>query len=243
MKPIIGILANLTDLEREASLSERAFVSNAYINAVIKAGGVPMIIPVNTQEEVIKKQIELIDGLILSGGVDVNPVLYNEEPSTEIEYYHPDIDKFDLIAIDIAIKLNKPILGICRGAQILNVSQGGSLYQDTTHIEGNYIKHNQSTKSYLGSHTIIINNESKISDILGTEILVNSYHHQSVKNVGKKLMPIAYSKDGVVEAIEMKDKKFIVGVQWHPELMVNHDEKMANLFKKFINASCSENQI
>lgn len=241
MQPIIGILANLTDTEREASMAERAFVSNAYINAVIKAGGVPMIIPVNTHEEIVKKQIQLIDGLILSGGVDVNPVLYNEEPSTDIEYYHPDIDKFDLIAIDIAIELNKPILGICRGTQILNVSQGGSLYQDTSHIEGNYIKHNQSTKSYQGSHTITINSESKISKVLGTDLLVNSYHHQSVKNVGKNLIPVAYSKDGVVEAIEMKNKKFIVGVQWHPELMVDHNEKMSNLFKMFINASSDIN--
>lgn len=241
MQPIIGILANLTDTEREASMAERAFVSNAYINAVIKAGGVPMIIPVNTHEEIVKKQIQLIDGLILSGGADVNPVLYNEEPSTDIEYYHPDIDKFDLIAIDIAIELNKPILGICRGTQILNVSQGGSLYQDTSHIEGNYIKHNQSTKSYQGSHTITINSESKISKVLGTDLLVNSYHHQSVKNVGKNLIPVAYSKDGVVEAIEMKNKKFIVGVQWHPELMVDHNEKMSNLFKMFINASSDIN--
>lgn len=237
MQPIIGILANLTDLELQPSPSERAFVSNAYIEAVLKSGGIPIVIPVNKDKEVIRKQIELIDGLILSGGVDVDPVLYNEEPSTEIEYYHPDIDVFDLIAINIAIELNKPILGICRGAQVLNVSQGGSLYQDISHIKESYIKHSQSTKSYIGSHSVKIKKDSKISDIFGSELLVNSFHHQSVKELGKKLHPIAYSKDGVIEAIEMEDKKFVIGLQWHPELMINHDENMLTLFKEFIKVS------
>ena len=237
MKPIIGILSNVSDKEDESSGIERVFVNNSYVNAVEKAGGVPIIIPVNTQRENIKRQIELVDGIIISGGGDVNPILYNEEPTKEMGCFHPDIDEFDIIAIKIAIELKKTILGICRGIQVLNVALGGTLYQDLSHIKENYIKHTQQTKRYMGSHTVKIIEDSILNHILGTEVVVNSYHHQSVKDLGDGLIDTAYSKDGVIEAIEMKDEKFVVGVQWHPESMVDHDENMLNLFKEFINSS------
>ncbi len=238
MKPIIGILSNITaPIEQTNTGIERIFINNSYINAVQKSGGIPLIIPVSINEENIRRQIELLDGIIISGGVDVNPILYNEEPTKEMGCFHPDTDEFDLIAIKIGLELKKPILGICRGIQILNVALGGTLYQDISHIKGSYIKHTQETKSYIGTHSVKVNEDSILSEPLGTDLLVNSYHHQSLKDVAKGLVPIAYSKDGVIEAVQMENEKFVVGIQWHPELMVDSDEKMLNLFKRFINAS------
>jgi len=238
MKPIIGILSNITSpIEQTNTGIEKIYINNSYINAVQKSGGTPLIIPVSTNEDNIRRQIELLDGIIISGGLDINPILYNEEPINEMGCFHPDIDEFDLISIKIGLELKKPILGICRGIQILNVALGGTLYQDISDIKGSYIKHTQETKPYIGTHSVKVNEDSILSEPLGTELLVNSYHHQSLKDVAKGLVPIAYSKDGVIEAVQMENEKFVVGIQWHPELMVDNDEKMLNLFKRFIDAS------
>lgn len=239
MKPIIGILSNLTMPEEEVSSGiEKVFVNSSYVNAVEKSGGVPIIIPVNSNEENIRRQIELVDGIVISGGIDVNPILYKEEPTKDMGYFHPDIDEFDLIAINIGLELKKPILGICRGIQVLNVALGGSLYQDISNIKDCYVKHMQHGKKYVGTHSIRVEDDSILYDILGGELLVNSYHHQSIKDVAKELIPIAYSKDRVIEAVQMKNAKFVVGVEWHPELMVDYDHRMLNLFKRFIEACC-----
>lgn len=234
MKPLIGILSNITLPNENTTLNiERVFVGKTYIEAVEKSGGIPIVVPVNTNEENIRKIIEVVDGIIISGGVDVNPVLYNEEPIEELGYIHPDIDEFDLLAIKIAIELKKPIFGICRGAQIINVALGGSLYQDISYAKS-YLKHFQEAKSYVGTHYIEVVDNSVLYEILGKKILVNSYHHQSIKELGKGLKPIAYSKDGIVEAIQGNDDKFILGVQWHPEMMASYDENMLGIFKMFI---------
>lgn len=237
MKPIIGILSNVTmPDDNDGSAVEKTFVNSSYINAIIRSGGVPIIIPVNTDENNIKEQVKLCDGILITGGIDINPLLYKEEPSKEMGSFNPDIDEFDMIAINLAMKNETPILGICRGIQVINVALGGTLYQDLSLKEGCYIKHMQESKKYVGTHSIKIVENSILHDILGTDTIVNSYHHQCIKEVGKNLEPIAYSKDGIIEAIQMKDKKFVVGVEWHPELMIDYDEKMLNIFKKFINA-------
>lgn len=235
MKPIIGILSNLTMPDIEGSReSEKTFVNSPYINAVLKAGGVPIIIPVNTDEADIQEQIKLCSGIIVSGGIDINPLLYNEEPLNGMGTFHPDVDEFDILAIKIANNLDKPILAICRGIQIMNVAFGGSLYQDISHVKGSYINHSQSSKKYVGTHTIKVLEESILWDILGQTSIVNSYHHQCVKEVAHNFRATAYSKDGIIEAIEMIGDKFVIGVQWHPELMIDYDSKMMYLFKKFI---------
>lgn len=234
MKPLIGVLSNLSTIESGSSIGlERVFVSNAYVKAIEQSGGVPFIIPVNTNKENIKKQIEAMDGIIISGGVDVNPILYNEEPINELGVIHPDIDEFDVEAIKIALELNKPIMGICRGLQVLNVALGGTLHQDLSYTKCSKIKHVQDTKPYLGTHYIEIKEDSLLSEVLGNKILVNTYHHQSIKDIGKELEVIAYSNDGIIEAIQGTGNNFVLGVQWHPEMMCEKDEKMLNLFKKF----------
>ena len=237
MNPIIGILANLTPTNDSASLQEKVYVNNTYISAVEKAGGVPIIIPVNTNRDNIKRQIDLIDGLIISGGADINPILYKEEPLVGLGYFNNDNDEFDIIATRIALILDKPIFGICRGLQVLNVCLGGTLYQDINHIESSYIKHSQDAKRFMGSHSITISEWSKLAEILGTDSIVNSFHHQSVKDLGKGLVVSASAKDGVIEAIELKGDKYAIGVQWHPEEMIEENEKMLLLFKKLVDVA------
>lgn len=238
MKPLIGILANLATINDGAfSGIERVNLPNSYIHAVEKAGGVPIVIPVNLNKENIKIQIKSMDGVLISGGGDVNPILYKEEPFKELDYIYQEIDEFDIEVINIALENNKPILGICRGLQVLNVALGGSLYQDLKYIKGSHIKHNQNAKPYLGTHYIDIKEGSILKEIITEKVLVNSYHHQSVKTLGNNLKAIAYSNDGVIEAIQKMDKSFVLGVQWHPELMVDYDQYMLEIFKRFINES------
>lgn len=240
MKPLIGILANLATIDSGAFTGiERVHLPNSYIHAVEKAGGVPIVIPVNGDKENIKIQIEAMNGIIISGGDDVNPTLYKEEPVRELGYIYQDIDEFDIEAINVALEKDKPIFGICRGLQILNVALGGSLYQDLKYIRNSHIKHNQQTKPYLGTHYIDIKEESILKETINEKVLVNSYHHQSVKTLGNNLKVIAYSNDGVIEAVQKIDEKFVLGVQWHPELMVDHSEHMLNIFKRFIE-ECKE---
>lgn len=237
MRPLIGILARIATIDSGAFNGlERVNLPNAYINAIEKAGGVPIVIPVNTNKENIKEQVNAMDGIIISGGDDVNPNIYKEEPLNELGYINPTLDKFDIEVINVALELDKPILGICRGLQVINVALGGSLYQDLKYIKGSHIKHNQQTKPYLGTHYIDIKENSILKEIMKEKVLVNSYHHQSIKTLGNKLKVIAYSNDGVIEAVQKEDKNFVVGVQWHPELMVDSCEHMLNLFKNFVNA-------
>ncbi|RDY27017.1 gamma-glutamyl-gamma-aminobutyrate hydrolase family protein [Romboutsia weinsteinii] len=237
MKPFVGILGNIMTMKEEGFVGqERGYLNNTYINAVEKANGVPIIIPVTTNEENIRAQISKMDGILLSGGVDVDPILYNEEPREKLGTVNPTLDEFNLIAIKIALELNKPILGICRGLQVLNIVLGGTLYQDLDYIDGSYIKHVQNSKPYSATHSIKVDDSSVLKEILGENVYVNSYHHQSIKDLGNGLRAIAYSCDGIIEAVEKIDSNFVIGVQWHPESMVNHCDKMLNLFRYFVNS-------
>ncbi|WP_426711260.1 gamma-glutamyl-gamma-aminobutyrate hydrolase family protein [Cetobacterium sp. SF1] len=234
-KPIIGISGSLIIDEGGMFPGyERAYVNNDYVQSVVRAGGIPYIIPMVYDDEVIKAQIENIDGLIMSGGHDVNPMLYGEEPCKELGGIMPRRDKFDMLLIKNALELKKPILGICRGEQILNVASGGSLYQDLKFIEGSYIKHNQGHLPDYPTHTITIKQDSKLYSILGEETLVNSFHHLAVKTVAPGFKAVAYSKDGVIEAIEKDGDLFVMGVQWHPEMLSASYENMQKLFIKLI---------
>lgn len=243
-KPIIGINSNrLIKTETPYSHSVVESISNDYVESVIRAGGVPIILPILSDEESIRRQIETLDGIILSGGVDINPLLYNEEPSPKLGFIFPEKDKFDLLIAKIAYELNKPIFAICRGHQILNVAFGGTLYQDLSEIEGCYIKHQQQTKDGAATHTLDIIKNSILHDVLGDSIISNTFHHQAIKDLAPGFKVTAYSKDNVIEAIESLNKTFVIGVQFHPEILTAYDDKnMLRLFKSFIKAS-SNNMI
>ncbi|NLU43440.1 MAG: gamma-glutamyl-gamma-aminobutyrate hydrolase family protein, partial [Acholeplasmataceae bacterium] len=149
----------------------------------------------------------------------------------------PKRDLFDCMLIKIAMEMKKPILGICRGHQIINVVNGGNLYQDLSFIEGCYVKHNQGALSNVPTHTVKVEKDTKLNAILGDEVLTNSFHHLAVKDVAPGFKASAVAKDGVIEAIEKEGEHFVMGIQWHPEMLAKENEKMLGIFKKLVEES------
>ena len=234
-RPIIGISSSvIVDEAGSFAGYKRAYVNKDYVDAVIRAGGVPLIIPFSTDKEVIISQAQLIDGLILSGGHDINPYNYGQEPSQKIGETFPERDTYEMILLEESKKRNIPILGICRGFQLINVAAGGTLYQDLSLIPGNSLKHNQVSNPTVKTHKVEIKENSFISSIFGKETMVNSFHHQVINKVANDFIVVAKASDGVVEAIEHKTYKFLVAVQWHPEMLAVNCEKARELFSKFV---------
>jgi len=212
----------------------RAYVNDDYIQSVVMAGGVPYIIPVVYDDDVMREQLENVDALILSGGHDINPLEWGEEPSQKLGGILPLRDTFDFKLLKIAMEMKKPILGICRGEHIINVANGGSLYQDLSFIDGCYIKHNQEHLSNIPTHHVNVEKDSKLENIIGESTLINSFHHLAVKDVAPGFKVCARAKDGVVEAIEKEGEEFIIGVQWHPEMMTKDCPEMLKIFKALV---------
>lgn len=235
-KPLIGITASLLTVETGSFFGrERSFVGYDYVKAVSAAGGTAILLPVVGDEETIKAHVDLVDAIILSGGYDVTPQLYGEEPKPFLEATHPLRDAFEISITQHAYKKHKPILGICRGVQLLNVAFGGTLYQDVSQHGRSVLQHNQHCKPEYPSHTVIIEEDTLLAKIQGkTEISTNSYHHQAVKDVAPGFIVNARTKDGLIEGIESIGSHFILGVQWHPELMFEKNSDMFALFKGFI---------
>lgn len=220
---------------------KRCYVNEDYVNSIVNANGIPVIIPITQDPSVIASQVELLDGLVLSGGHDVNPLLYNQEPTTKLGEIMPERDTFDFKLLELSKEKQIPIMGICRGMQIINVYHGGSNYQDNSDNENTYIKHWQGHSPSLATHTITTHEGSKCREMFGEETTVNSFHHQSLNQIGKGLKVVATSKDGVVECIEHMDYPFMIGFQWHPEMMAGNDLKTLNMFKQFVHL-CGESK-
>ena len=241
-KPVSGISGSLI-IDDSGSFAgyKRSYVNNDYILSVIRNGGIPFIIPFNENEEVIKAQMEMIDGLLLSGGQDVAPKNYGEEPTPKLGDIFPERDDFEYALLKSALEAKKPVLGICRGSQIINTYFNGSLYQDLSYIGKDVLKHNQVNSPSMVTHSVTIDKSSKLFDIFGEEkIRVNSFHHQAVKKVGEGLVKAAKAPDGIVEAIEKTDYPFLVAVQWHPEMLQNSVDMMNKLFLRFIKEASNE---
>ncbi|MCM1989968.1 gamma-glutamyl-gamma-aminobutyrate hydrolase family protein [Oceanirhabdus seepicola] len=234
-KPIIGVVGNILTMENGIMIGlERAYVNNDYVRAVEKAGGVPVVLPVIDDDEAIISQVKACDGIIISGGQDVHPMSYNEEPHEKLGYVNSKIDEYQIKLVKTALQEKKPLLGICRGHQILNVACGGTLYQDLSEMSGSILKHFQEGKRYDYSHKIKIKSDSILDRLFGKEVLINSYHHQCINQVGEGLEVVANASDGVIEAVQMKESDFVMGVQWHPEMMVAGSDTMLILFKELI---------
>ncbi|WP_207729289.1 gamma-glutamyl-gamma-aminobutyrate hydrolase family protein [Clostridium sp. 'deep sea'] len=232
MKPMIGITC-FYDWKNEVMRQNQT-----YVNAVHKAGGIPVLLPSVNDEEVIQGMLDGIDGLLVSGGPDVGAHLFGEEPHKDLGGISPLMDEFEIELIRRAAAQNVPILGICRGEQVLNIALGGTLYQDIYSQLDTTIQHRQQAPRQYAAHSVKIEEDSKLAELLGTEIRVNSYHHQAVKDVAPGLKVVAYAPDRIIEAIESKNKEeFIIGVQWHPEGMWNSSYNYDNLFNEFIKES------
>lgn len=239
-KPLVGILTNIITVEEGPYAGgERIYVNRDYIRCVIEAGGIPFLLPIVSDIGVIHQQIEWIDALLLSGGQDVSPHHYNEEAKPWLGKVSQERDSFELAAVKHAIKLKKPLFGVCRGAQLLNVALGGSLFQDIEKEHDTDLKHLQAEHRVEATHPVEIVLHSRLHKIFGQEVVcTNSFHHQSVKELGADLIVSAISSDGVVEAIESTGDHFILGVQWHPEMMVGNP-LMGKLFSAFIDEAGS----
>ncbi|MCY7009144.1 gamma-glutamyl-gamma-aminobutyrate hydrolase family protein [Fusobacterium simiae] len=240
-KPIIGISASMIYEEKdELFLGDKySCVAYSYIDAVYKSGGIPVTLPILKDVSAIREQVKLLDGLILSGGRDVDPHFYGEEPLEKLEAIFPERDVHETALIKAAIDLKKPIFAICRGMQILNVTYGGNLYQDISYAPGEHIKHYQIGSPYQATHSIKIDKHStlfRMADKLEVE-RVNSFHHQALKKVADRLKVVATAPDGIIEAVEgeNEDGLFIIGVQFHPEMMYDKSTFARGMFKKFIN--------
>jgi putative glutamine amidotransferase len=239
-KPFIGITCDYMMSEKEISLGqERNFVSKDFVDAVLDSGGVPILIPIINQEEDMLKIMDILDGIILSGGFDVNPIYYGEEPTKHVGFTYTPRDLCELFIVKAAIEKDMPILGISRGQQIMTVAFGGKLYQDISDNEESYVNHFQRASISDIGHYVNIVEGTKLHKIFDTDrMLVNSFHHQAAKTVPPNFVVAATSSDGIVEAIEHKTKP-IMAVQWHPEIMMRKHPVMLKIFSEFVK-NCRE---
>ncbi|HCX65426.1 MAG TPA: hypothetical protein DHN33_09475, partial [Eubacteriaceae bacterium] len=233
-KPIIGITSIYYGTIEKNKMSNINFVDDYYTGKIYNAGGIPMMMPVRPSLKEDAFQIaRKLDGLVLSGGTDLHPIFYDEEPVSALRFVDTKRDEFEMALAKAMLELAKPIFGICRGIQLLNVILGGDLHQDLqTQLKENSIQHMQMTRDRVANHSIHVSDDSFLFDIYGEKGFVNSYHHQGIRTLGEGLKAVAWSKDRVVEAVEYEKNKNVFAVQWHPEVL--EDEPSQKLFDHFI---------
>ena len=232
--PVIGLTGNFRD--SDCTLAE------GYYQSILKAGGTPFIIPCYDDTDALINTLKHVDGILLTGGADINPLFLGEEPIKELHGINPRRDRQELLLAKLAADRQIPILGICRGIQTMNAAFGGPLLQDIhVPLEGTRIKHDQDLERSYASHTVSIEKDSLLHELFGTDaIAVNSFHHQAVKEPTPGFRICAYSSDGVIEAIESTEYKSMLGVQWHPECFIlRGDECMMPLFHWLVREASS----
>ena len=237
MRPVIGLVP-LDDTKLNS-----LWMLNDYFDALYEAGAVPVMLSISDDEEDLSPLAEKLDGLLITGGQDVDPALYGEEPHEKLGSLSRLRDKMETKLTDAFLKLDKPILGICRGLQLLNVYFGGTLYQDIPSQFETENNHDMDRPYDRFVHTVIIEEGTRLADILHSgEIGVNSLHHQAIKDLAPGLTVDAVSEDGLIEGIEHKDYTYVVAVQWHPELMHTTDENSRLIFRSFIDAVITKSE-
>jgi putative glutamine amidotransferase len=230
VKPIIGVSASIE--------KQTISVSKNNLEAICLAGGIPLVVPYLEQGSGMSEIAELIDGLLLTGGGDINPFLFGEEPLPKLGSITPERDELEIMLIQTMLQKDKPILGLCRGCQILNIAAGGTMYQDIySQIHHGLLQHTQNAPRDHATHYVLMEEGSLLRSITGTEkMAVNSFHHQALKQPAKGFVFSAKASDGVVEAVESRNHRFVLGVQWHPENMYKKDQVSKNLYAAFIGA-------
>jgi len=243
-KPIIGVAPGTLAVDSQMFPGrQRDYVNRVYLRSITDNGGIPLMLPVTTTLATIDRYVGLIDGLLLCGGQDVDPLKYGEEPLEKLGGIDPQRDTYELALIKAVHAAHKPIFGICRGLQILNVCYGGTIYQDLSYMPTGQgtIKHLQAQLPAYGMHHVQVTTSSTLADFLGETVLtVNSFHHQTLHKIAAGFKAVATAPDGVVEAIEATTGGLQLAVQWHPEEMQAVNPVMARLFAKFIAVSHNE---
>lgn len=230
-KPIIAV----TPLYDDALNS--IWMLPMYLDGIYAAGGIPVILPLEIDKKDIASITAKFDGFLFTGGQDIEPKLYGEEKQDFCSEVNEARDALEFDIFEEVLRQGKPVLGICRGMQLINAALGGTLYQDLEmmHKSETYVLHKQQAPYHVPCHTVQVLQGTLLHSIVKTEELqVNSLHHQAVKKLSPKLEACAISKDGIVEAVFMKDKKFVLAVQWHPEFLFKKDYYSRNIFGAFV---------
>ena len=228
-RPMIGLSANTSDD------GLRIDIRKNYPESIMLAGGIPVILPHPCSGDDARLLAEELDGILFTGGGDADPVLYGEEKLPQCHEPDHDRDSFELELFRAARELGRPILGICRGCQLINVAMGGTLVQDIPSQRPDAVPHYQSQDGTNTFHSVNITESSLLHGIIGKDLIeVNSFHHQAVRDPAPGLAVSAFAPDGIIEAVEGTEGSFLLGVQWHPEYMSRIREDMLGIFKAFI---------
>ena len=231
-KPIIGILSSRSDIPLPGGqILQIEYASVAYCRSVVRGGGVPVLLPVTPEPDLAEQMFAQCDGILFPGGIDVDPRFYGEAPDPMIGTVDSTMDRFWLQALEFAMANKVPLLGICRGMQLVNVGLGGSLYQDLARRGvPSYLHAQKQSRDYL-MHEVKLQPGSRLAGVLGEEpVYTNTMHHQCVKALGRGLKLVAQTDDGVPEALESEDGQIML-VQWHPENLLEAEPRMFRLFE------------
>jgi putative glutamine amidotransferase len=238
LRPLIGITTSNYHITGKSWGYNIA--PTGYIRAVAEAGGLPVLIPVAVDADTLHEIYASLDAVLVSGGVDIAPERYGAERNPATQNADPGRDEAEITLVRWAVEDDHPLLGICRGNQVLNVALGGTLIQDIPSQVNNSLRHDIGSSEPGGhhAHEVDIDANSRLAGILGaTHVPVNSMHHQAVDRVAPSLQVTACAPDGIIEGLEMPNRHFILSVQWHPEEMVRVDDAMKPLFRAFVEAA------
>ncbi|MEC3973699.1 gamma-glutamyl-gamma-aminobutyrate hydrolase family protein [Amycolatopsis sp. H20-H5] len=227
-KPVIGLTTYVEPARFLVWETEAALLHRVYVDSVVAAGGVPVLLPPVT--DAYAELVSTVDGLVLVGGADVDPTRYGQEPHATT-YTRPNRDTFEFGLLDAALAAGVPVLGVCRGLQVLSVALGGTLAQHLPDATGS--TEHQPAPGTFGTSTVSLAEGSRAASILGAETKVQCYHHQAIDRLGDGLVPVGWAADGTIEAAERPGDDFVLGIQWHPE----QDTEDVRLFAALVEAS------
>lgn len=231
MKPVVGVVPLWDDKMKSIWMLPN------YLDGIREAGGIPFVFPLIEDEDEIRQLMDLVQGVLLTGGHDVSPCIYGEECLNDSVVCCEGRDKLEQIVVKVALEQNKPVLGICRGIQIINSVLGGTLYQDLPTQHKSDVVHRQKAPYDSPVHDVFVEKNTPLYEIAGKDrISVNSLHHQAIKNLAPSLSVMATSTDDLIEGIYMPDKKFFWAVQWHPEFAYKKDETQRKIFDAFVDS-------
>jgi len=248
-RPLIGvttsevrIAANVKETPQGEPPHREMALGLSYLKAIERAGGLPVVMP-PLDSDAVEPLLDQLAGICLSGGPDLDPESYHGRRHPQLGPTEPDLDRFELAVAREADVRGLPILAICRGAQALNVARGGTLHQHLPELEGESIEHRQREPGDRPTHSVRIESGSRLAGVMGTtHAEVNSFHHQAPLELGSGLRAVAWAPDGVIEGLETSDGRFVLGVQWHAEGIVDRPEQAA-LFEAFVAAADRSDQV